>query len=79
MSRIKYKCKKCGWEASIREEWSDLKPKKCMGRRCNTNFRSEPDQLLIEKPIKLESQVSSKSSKQDNKQKKRKEEVNLDE
>lgn len=50
MKKIKYNCKNCGWETSIWEEWSDLKPTRCMNKKCNTSFRLHPDQLEITKP-----------------------------
>ena len=51
MAKVKYTCKKCNWQTSIREEWSDLKPKKCMNKKCNTSFILTPDVLVIEKPL----------------------------
>lgn len=53
-NKIKYTCKNCGWNASIREEWPDLKPKRCMNRRCNTNFEKNKEHLIIEVPQKSE-------------------------
>lgn len=50
MAKIKYVCKKCNWETSIREEWGDLKPKRCMNKKCNTSFIKTPDQLSIQIP-----------------------------
>ena len=48
--RIIYTCKKCGWKDSIIEAWADIKPKRCPTARCKTNFRKEPESLLIELP-----------------------------
>ena len=48
--RIYYSCKKCGWEASIIEAWSDLKPRRCPKKNCKTNFKKEPDQLSTRLP-----------------------------
>src|SRR5260221_193734 len=48
--RITYSCKKCGWKDSIIEAWSDLKPRKCPKPSCKTNFKKEPEQLLIQLP-----------------------------
>ena len=48
--RIKYTCKNCGWETSIIVEWADLKPRRCMNKKCNTSFVKNPDQLLIQMP-----------------------------
>lgn len=50
MRKIKYTCKECGWETSIYEEWEDLKPQRCMNKKCNTSFRVKPDSLIITKP-----------------------------
>lgn len=50
MAHIKYTCKNCGWETSIREEWGDLKPQRCMNKRCNVSFRAKPDMLDIQVP-----------------------------
>jgi len=49
--RIVYKCKDCGWQTSILASWADLKPKKCMGKKCKTSFLQSPDKLLVEKPV----------------------------
>lgn len=62
-SKIKYTCKNCGWTTAIREEWSDLKPKRCMNRKCNTSFQKSPDSLLVELPEKIEEVVEKKSTK----------------
>lgn len=53
-SKIKYTCKNCGWTTSIREEWMDLKPKRCMNKKCNTSFQKSPDSLQIELPQRLQ-------------------------
>ena len=67
IGKIKYTCKNCGWTTSIREEWSDLKPKRCMNKKCNTSFTRLPDSLEIELPEKPEElpkpQVQKKSKK----------------
>lgn len=55
-SKIKYTCKNCGWTTSIREEWADLKPKRCMNKKCNTSFHRLPESLIIEVPQKEEVQ-----------------------
>jgi hypothetical protein len=52
MKKIKYTCKNCGWETSIWEEWADLKPKRCMNRKCNTSFLLHPDALITTLPEK---------------------------
>lgn len=67
-NKIKYTCKNCGWTCSIREEWPDLKPKRCMNRRCNTNFDKNKEALAIEMPEKMEEVApvkAKKSKKQD--------------
>lgn len=48
--RVVYKCKKCGWTASILAAWSDLKPKRCGNRKCRWFFLKFPQDLLVEKP-----------------------------
>lgn len=48
--KIKYTCKNCGSFTSIREEWADLKPKRCMNRKCNTSFIKFPDALVVQMP-----------------------------
>jgi hypothetical protein len=57
MAKIKYTCKNCGWDTSIREEWADLKPKRCMNKKCNTSFLAKPDMLVIERPEKQQDEV----------------------
>lgn len=47
---IKYTCKKCGWQTRILKEWSDLKPKRCMNRKCNTSFVKDKEALLVDIP-----------------------------
>jgi hypothetical protein len=49
-NKIKYTCKNCGWTTSIREEWADLKPKRCMNKKCNTSFQKSPESLIVEVP-----------------------------
>jgi hypothetical protein len=49
-NKIKYTCKNCGWTTSIREEWADLKPKRCMNKKCNTSFQKFPESLIAERP-----------------------------
>lgn len=53
-NKIKYTCKNCGWTCSIREEWPDMKPKRCMNRRCNTNFDKNKEALQIDMPAQVE-------------------------
>jgi hypothetical protein len=50
MRKIKYACENCGWETSIWEEWEDLKPQRCMNKKCNTSFRLNPEKLKITRP-----------------------------
>ena len=49
-NKIKYTCKNCGWTTSIREEWADLRPKRCMNKKCNTSFQKSPESLVTEMP-----------------------------
>jgi hypothetical protein len=81
INKIKYTCKNCGWETSIREEWGDLKPKRCMNKKCNASFLARPDMLVTQRPVKKKvekkkeatsgvqsrKKTSSKSSKQQEK------------
>jgi len=65
-SKIKYTCKNCGWTTAIREEWADLRPKRCMNKKCNTSFQKSPEALIIDSPTqgKIETKkTSSKKSK----------------
>ncbi len=50
MAKINYACKNCGWTTSIREEWADLRPKRCMNKRCNTSFIKNPEALDVQAP-----------------------------
>lgn len=61
--KIKYKCANCGWEASILAEWSDLKPKRCANKRCNTSFQAYPEKLVTELPEGLKEKKTVKSRK----------------
>jgi hypothetical protein len=61
--RIKYTCKNCGWETSIITEWADLKPKRCMNKKCNTSFLKNPDQLLTQMPDEVQAQEVTEVSK----------------
>lgn len=66
--KIKYTCKNCGWSTSIREEWSDMKPRRCMNKKCNTSFEKHKDALEIEMPkaapVVVEQIVKSKPQQQ---------------
>lgn len=62
MNKIKYTCKKCGWETHIREEWGDLKPKRCMNKKCNTSFLADPASLIVVRPDQKENVVKSEES-----------------
>lgn len=65
-SKIKYTCKNCGWTTSIREEWADLKPKRCMNKKCNTSFQKYPESLVVEMP-KVEEVEEKKPTKRSKK------------
>lgn len=71
MRKIKYTCKKCGWHTSIWEEWEDLKPARCMNKKCNTSFRVDPSSLVIEKPVKAKPVSAQQEQSQHNKKEKR--------
>lgn len=74
MQKIKYTCKNCGWETQIREEWADLKPKRCMNKKCNTSFVKSPESLEIAHPVKDEPKVEQKSHKHNKKKNEQSEE-----
>lgn len=57
MAKIKYTCKNCGWETSILQEWGDLKPQRCMNKRCNVSFRAKPDMLDVQVPAVKQEEV----------------------
>ena len=61
--KIKYTCKNCGWTTSIRQEWTDLKPKRCMNRKCNTSFSKHVEALVVQMPEEEKIVVVSKKSK----------------
>lgn len=66
VKRVKYTCKNCGWETSIREEWGDIRPKRCMNKKCNTSFAASPESLIIDRPkkkLKVEDKNVPKPSK----------------
>ena len=78
MNDIKYQCKSCGWETAIREEWGDLRPKRCMNRKCNASFAANPDMLIITRPeprdiepVVLDEQKEKRDGKADRKSQKR--------
>lgn len=50
LEKVKYSCSKCGWQTSIIVAWADLRPKRCLGKRCKTSFLREPSALLVELP-----------------------------
>ena len=52
-NKIKYTCKNCGWQTHIIKEWADLKPKRCMNKKCNTSFRKTPENLITEMPADM--------------------------
>ena len=56
MRRVKYQCKNCGWSESLPEQWADLKPKRCMNKKCNTSFMKNPESLDTQFPPKLDSE-----------------------
>ena len=65
---IYYKCKDCGWMTRIVKQWADLKPSKCMGKKCNARFDKDPSKLEImlpkepskKEPVIVESKKSKK-------------------
>jgi hypothetical protein len=60
-----YKCKKCHWEKSVAQAWSDLKPKMCPAKHCLASFTSNPELLEITVPEVI---VAKKEEKQEYKQ-----------
>ena len=71
MRKIKYTCKNCGWETSIWEEWEDLKPQRCMNKKCNTSFRANPEQLEIVRPEQVVQEQPKEVNKNVNKNKRK--------
>lgn len=61
--RIKYTCKNCNWKDSVIAAWADIKPKRCMNRKCNTSFLKNPEQLLVEYPEALQVEMQTKTEK----------------
>lgn len=60
--KVKYTCKNCGWETSIRAEWADIRPKRCMNKKCNTSFLASPKDLIITPPAKKEKPAPKKET-----------------
>lgn len=52
--KVVYTCKNCGREYSIREEWGDLRPKRCVNKKCNISFINNPDMVTVTRPEPLE-------------------------
>jgi hypothetical protein len=73
MNKIKYTCKNCSWETSIWEEWEDLKPSRCMNKKCNTSFRVNPELLEITRPEKTQELQKDEKKNGQTKNTKRKE------
>jgi hypothetical protein len=55
--KIKYTCKNCGWWTSIRQEWADLRPKRCMNKKCNTSFLKYKDALIVQLPLEVPTEI----------------------
>lgn len=64
--KIKYSCKSCGWTTSIRQEWADMKPKRCMNKKCNTSFVSNPEALEVTLPVVVASEAPQVKKKKKN-------------
>lgn len=63
---IVYTCNNCGWQTAIVSQWADLKPKRCRGHKCTTNFSANPEALDIKVPepiVEQEEPVVEKKSK----------------
>lgn len=76
---IHYKCKHCGKQYKILEQWGDLKPKRCSGKKgvkaCGVSFERKPEMLDIKKPkrlkpVKKEIRSHQNSNKQNRKRSK---------
>jgi hypothetical protein len=48
---ITYTCKDCNWQAEIIVQWADLKPSRCMNKKCNASFLKHPDKLDVSMPV----------------------------
>lgn len=64
LGKVKYTCNNCGWTTSIRAEWADIRPKRCMNKKCNTSFVADREALKIDRPKKPKK--SSESEKTSN-------------
>lgn len=64
--KIKYCCKACSWTTSIRAEWADMKPKRCMNKKCNTSFVTNPDALEVILPVAPVVEIPTKKKKSRN-------------
>lgn len=64
--KIKYSCKSCGWTTSIRQEWADMKPKRCMNKKCNTSFVANPEALEVTLPVVVVSEAPQVKKKKKN-------------
>lgn len=60
---IVYTCKKCNWQTAIVEQWADLKPKKCMNKKCGCSFLKEPSALSIKSPKSSKKATKKKAAK----------------
>lgn len=49
---ITYTCKNCKKQYKILLQWGDLKPRRCTGKRCKTNFAKDPTKLEVKVPKK---------------------------
>lgn len=59
--RVTYTCKKCNWQDTILEQWSDIKPKRCGNKDCKTYFLKYPDMLQVDLPAQeITEQVEDK-------------------
>jgi len=75
--RIKYTCKNCGWETSVIVEWADLRPRRCMNKKCNTSFLKYPDQLVVQMPEEVKAVEPEEFSKNKKTGKKKKEDSDV--
>jgi hypothetical protein len=44
---------------TIRVEWGDLKPKRCMNKKCNTSFTKYPDSMVVQHPTTSKSETNT--------------------
>lgn len=61
MHKLTYRCKNCGWERSIPEQWADVGPRYCGNRKCKYSGQKRKEKTsFLKEPEMLETIYSSK-------------------